>query len=429
MSQHSNELRDKRRRLVEEARGINNKALEEKRDLTQEEENRYNAAMKEVGELKDQIDAMETRENELAELDSQMNALERRATAPAAGDGTAVVDPAQEEQRLVQLYTGIEQRAAQIEAEMRAFNDYLRTGHVPQEMRTLQAGVDTLGGYLVTPQMFMAELIKELDSKVFVRTAARTFQVTSAESLGAPSLDTDLTDAEWTTELQTSAAEDLGFGKRELRPHPLTKAVKVSHKLLRVAALDPEALVRERLAYKFGTAMENGYLNGHGAGRPLGVFIASADGINTDRDVPTGAATSIKADSLRDMKYKVKAEYFRRSRWCFHRDALAAISKLKSVDAQYLWSPGLRANDEDTILGRPIDESDFAPNTFTDQLYIGLLGDWQAGYWIADALTLQVQRLVELYAATNEIGYIGRAESDGMPVLSEAFARLKMGTS
>ena len=46
-------------------------------------------------------------------------------------------------------------------------------------------------------------------------------------------------------------------------------------------------------------------------------------------------------------------------------------------------------------------------------------------YHIVDALNMQVQRLTELYAESNQTGYIGRAEVDGMPVLEEAFARLK----
>jgi hypothetical protein len=41
-------------------------------------------------------------------------------------------------------------------------------------------------------------------------------------------------------------------------------------------------------------------------------------------------------------------------------------------------------------------------------------------------LSLQFQRLIELYAATNQVGYIGRLESDGMPLLEEAFARVKL---
>ena len=38
---------------------------------------------------------------------------------------------------------------------------------------------------------------------------------------------------------------------------------------------------------------------------------------------------------------------------------------------------------------------------------------------------MELQRLAELYAETNQIGFIGRQEVDGMPVLEEAFARLK----
>jgi HK97 family phage major capsid protein len=57
--------------------------------------------------------------------------------------------------------------------------------------------------------------------------------------------------------------------------------------------------------------------------------------------------------------------------------------------------------------------------------YVGILGDFSY-YWIADALDMQVQRLVELYAATNQVGFIARREVDGMPVLEEAFVRVKL---
>jgi hypothetical protein len=42
-------------------------------------------------------------------------------------------------------------------------------------------------------------------------------------------------------------------------------------------------------------------------------------------------------------------------------------------------------------------------------------------------MVLTVQRLTELYAETNQVGLIGRMEADGMPVLEEAFARVKLG--
>jgi len=73
----------------------------------------------------------------------------------------------------------------------------------------------------------------------------------------------------------------------------------------------------------------------------------------------------------------------------------------------------------------PISMSEYAPSTLTTGLYVGILGDF-SNYWIADALDMQVQRLVELYAEANQVGFIGRLETDGMPVLEEAFSRVKL---
>lgn len=79
----------------------------------------------------------------------------------------------------------------------------------------------------------------------------------------------------------------------------------------------------------------------------------------------------------------------------------------------------------DTLLGLPMTISEWAPNTFSTGQYVGLLGDFRR-YWIADALSMQVQRLNELYAETNQVGFIGRLETDGAPVLEEAFVRVKL---
>ena len=95
----------------------------------------------------------------------------------------------------------------------------------------------------------------------------------------------------------------------------------------------------------------------------------------------------------------------------------------EAVNGQYLWQPGLREGNPDILLGMPVDESEKVPNTFTTQLYVGILAQWRY-YYIADALDMEIQTLDQLYAETNEIGYIGRLKNDGMPVLEEAFVRL-----
>ena len=69
--------------------------------------------------------------------------------------------------------------------------------------------------------------------------------------------------------------------------------------------------------------------------------------------------------------------------------------------------------------------SEFTPNTFTSGLYVGSLADF-SHYWIADAMDLQIKRLDELYARTDQVGFIGRPSVDGMPVLEEAFVRVTL---
>ena len=114
-----------------------------------------------------------------------------------------------------------------------------------------------------------------------------------------------------------------------------------------------------------------------------------------------------------------------RAAWIFHRDGVKQLAKEKDGEGRYIWEASVRAGEPDRLLQFPFYASENAPNTFTTGLYVGILGDF-SHYWIADALDFEVQRLVELYAANNQIGFIGRAEIDGMPVLAEAFVRVKL---
>ena len=214
--------------------------------------------------------------------------------------------------------------------------------------------------------------------------------------------------------------------KRTWKPNPIAKRVLISNKLLRTSPIDVEAYMRDRLAYKFGITQEKAFLTGDGVAKPLGVFTASADGISTARDVSTGnSTTAIGADGLIEAKYKIKGAYWSKLNWVFHRDALKQISKLKDGEGTYIWRLALTASEPDTLLGSPVRMSEYAPNTFTTGLYVGIVGDFSK-YYIADALDMQLQRLTELYAESNKIGLIGRMETDGLPVLEEAFARVTL---
>jgi HK97 family phage major capsid protein len=220
----------------------------------------------------------------------------------------------------------------------------------------------------------------------------------------------------------------MALGKRELRPHPLAKLIKVSRTLLRKATIGPEGLIRQRFGYKFGVVEETAFMTGSGQNQPLGLFTASANGVDTSRDVSTGnTTTAIASDNLLEVKYSLKIQHQtdEKTRWVFHRSAVKAIQQLKDGMGRYLWQTSIQEGKPDRLLDIPVVMSEYAPNTFTTGLYVGGLFNFRY-YHIADALDMEMQRLDELYANTNQVGFIARKETDGMPVLAEAFARVKL---
>ena len=391
------EMMEARATMVAEARKLLDTAEAEKRELSAEERAQYDKTFDEARKLGDKIQ----REQELRE--------EERRLAEAGRMEPEGKKENPEERKL------------------KAFRNFLVNGNAA-EYRALANDSDASGGYLHAAEQFVARLIKGLDNQVFVRKYATILPVTGSDTLGVPTLTADPADPTWTTEIAAPSEDStMAFGRRSLQPEQLSKLIKISMKLLRTSALPIENLVADRLAYKFAIAQENGFLNGSGEGQPLGIFTADANGINTDRDVSTGNTdTAVTADGLTEAKYALKAQYRGSARWIFHRDGVKKISKLKDGEGQYLWRPGITVGEPDILMGLPVDESEYVPTTWTTGLYVGALCNW-SNYWIAELQGVELQRLVELYAGTSQIGFIGRMYADGAPVLAESFVRVKLG--
>ncbi len=438
------ELRERRNRIATTARAIITAAeADGNRALTEEEQRNFDTAITDQDALRVQIE----REERLAQVEGELatsrgtnlgaDAENRNGGrgAPAGGRGSEVRSIGEGRYR-VQLdelesadRTVLEHRSA---TEYRdAFNGYVRRG----ERRALDASSSGAnGGYIITPVQVAQGILQRLDDLVFIRQLATVFPLPSATSLGRVSLVTDVADADWTSELAVGSQEEsAAFGKRELTPHPLAKFAKVSNKLARVSTIDIIGFLLDRLSYKFSLTEEKAFLTGDGVQKPIGIFTPSNDGVPTSRDVSTGnTATSITFEGLISAKYSLKSGYLRNARWLFGRSAITQIAKLRDDSGagvgtgQFLWQPSQQLGEPDRIHGLPVLMSEYTPAVFTTGKYVGAIADFSF-YHIADALDMQVQRLNELFALTNQTGMIMRKETDGMPVLAEAFTRVKLG--
>lgn len=422
-----NELREKREKIVTDQRALLDLAESEKRGMSADENTNYENMEAEYNNLDEQIVKMEADEAQAiadavkfeqrkADAEKRLHTMKASAAGPIKPE-TGNMDTAPESGR-------------DSEEHMRAFNSYLTHGlnAMPkEELRALQADSDLKGGFLVAPAKFMNDVIKDLDDLLFVRRFATVHSLTDAGSLTVPVLDPRLSDSDWTAELGTGDEDTtLAFKQRMLTPHPMAKRIKVSKTLVRLGSVSVDAIVRGEMAYKIALTEEKAFLTGDGVNKPLGVMTASNDGVSTNRDVSAGNTNNaIKGDGLINCLMSMEAQYRGNVRWLFHRDALKMIRKLKDGNGEYLWNSGIATHRPATILDKPYDESEHMPNTFSSGNYVGLLADWSR-YWIVDMLGMTIEVLVELFALTNQIGYISRRETDAAPVHEKGFARVTL---
>lgn len=294
-----------------------------------------------------------------------------------------------------------------------------------EEHKALATAPGAAGGFLVG-DTYTGRFIEGLGEVVAMRQIATVLPPIAGGGSVTPSEDSQLTDAEWTGEVGTGSEDTVEpFGDRTLTPHPLAKRIKISRTILRASnLLKVEAYVLNRMAKKHAVPEENAFINGSGAQQPLGLLNA---GITT---VSTAASNTLAADDLINWAYSLAAGYGRTAKILCNNSLLRKIRLMKGSDNNYLWQPGLAAGSPSKILDWEYVVSDKYPTGLTADAYadneiVATIGDFSY-YWIQDSLNFSIQRLDELYAETNQVGFIGRKETDGMPVLAEAFVNLKI---
>lgn len=302
-------------------------------------------------------------------------------------------------------------------------------------MTTIQTGDDVRAGYFVIPEQMTAEILKNVDDDVFIQQWARVTYLRKARSAGMRRRTAKANSFNWGAELSDATdnlENTLAYGKRVLMPHYLTGAFRISRDLLEMSEINIEQEVISEMMIDLREFLEVAYFLGSGVQRPLGLLVASADGISTGRDISFGTtATTYGFNTLIKAKYTMKDKYLRNGAFLvMHPDRVADLAMLRDDSGAtvntgtYLWVPSRTAGEPDVACGIPIRQSYFMPNATGSGSYFGLLGDFSY-YRIVIGMELEMQLLKEMRARTNENEYLFRMKVDAAPVLEEAFLRLK----
>ena len=282
----------------------------------------------------------------------------------------------------------------------------------PDIQDALQVGTDSEGGYLV-PDEFEKTLIESLEEENIFRKLATVIKTSSGDrkipvvaSKGS---------ASWVDEEGLIPESDDSFGQVSIGAYKLGTLIKVSNELLNDSVFNLEAYISKEFGRRCGAKEEDAFFNGNGTGKPTGILDAT---YGAETGVIADAVDKITADEITDLFYSLKAPYRKRAVWVLNDSTVKAIRKLKDGNGNYLWQPALTEGTPDTILGRPVYTSAYMPSIAAGARTV-IFGDLSY-YWVADRQGRTFKKLSELYATTDQTGFMATQRVDGKLILREA---------
>ncbi len=300
-------------------------------------------------------------------------------------------------------------------AQRAAFFDHARFGleRMQQERKNVLTVSDDTGGGYLAPSEYVMEILKaEIEYSPF-RSVVRT-RTTSAKSVQLPKR-TGVFAARWTGEIeQRSETVGLAYGLEDVPVHELTAEVYVSAANLEDSAFDIEAELTAEFGEQFGVAEGMAMVSGAGTKKPEGMLIAVGT-VGTK----SGDATNITADGIINLKYGIKTAYARRGLFAMNRTSLAAVRKLKDLQNNYIWQPGLAQGRPNSIDGDPYIEAPDMPDIAAGSKPI-LFGDLMRAYTLVDRISMAVVRDGLTRASFGQVKFVARRRVGGQVVLPEA---------
>lgn len=388
MPYETKELRERRFKLVQDANALLTKANAEKRQMSKEESEKFDAMHNDADALRVEIERMERANKAEADLQARTEPAVGRQDQRAAGDGDSRT---------------AEQRAAQDKAgEWDRFRRYLMGDN-----RALSSSNDALGGVMVPTSVAnqVFEVQKTMGGMAAVSTVIRT---SSGETITYPVWDDTGNLAQIEGESDALASNvDPGTGEVEIPVYKFSSnIIKVPFELLQDAQSNLEQLLTRSIAVRIARKTNAYWTTGDGTGEPNGVITAATVG-------KTVAATNaITAAELISFMHSVDPIYRSRGAWMMSDTVLATIRSLTDSYGQLMWQISLRENAPDTLLGKPVVINNDMAGTLQASALPIAFGDWSS-YYIRIAGDLRVRRLNELYAENDQVGFVALGRYGG----------------
>jgi HK97 family phage major capsid protein len=314
-----------RQRAWEEAKALLDTAETENRDLSGEEQEKYDRISADLQERASIIAKMRADEEREAKFAVAASAIETQVRME-----TALRNP--DEDKVRALVNG-DIRSAVFER---------------RDVTTASTGAPV-------PTSFYDQIIKHMVVAGPMLETSTMIRTTGGEKLQIPRTNAYST-ATLTAEGSAFSESDPTFQAfLELDAYKYGFLVQVAREMVEDSGVDLLGFLAEQSGIAIGVAVNTALTTGSGSSAPTGIVTAAGTGV-TGSTAVSGAFT---ADNLIDLSYSVNSAYRRMpgTGWAMQGATIAAVRKLKDTYGQYLFQPSLQAGQPDQLLGYPIYEN------------------------------------------------------------------------
>lgn len=397
---NAKQMREKRGALVEQMQGMVAAAKAEGRNLSNEENEKFDAISNEVDELRSAAARIERSE----ELKKEMAAkAEVRDNAPAAKVEARDAFNAY----LRKGMNGINSAEARALAELRGSDTQITTN-------------DGLGGFLVPENWSDFVSATEL-FKSDIEQVATVIRTANGQHFNLPANDDTAVVAAILGEGTAESVSDMTFTNVKFEPFTYSsKIVKVSNQLISDNAFDLGSFVGGQLANRLKRGINAHLTTGDASSKPQGIVTGSTLGKTA------ASATAVTVSEVMDLFYSVDASY---------RNAPGAAFMMNSATAKAVrvlgfgssndfpaYVPGMTVGEPDMLFGKPVYINEDMDGIATGNKSI-IFGDLKQ-YYVHEAGGVQLLRLAERFADALSTGYIAYRRVDGNVLQGSAIKHL-----
>jgi HK97 family phage major capsid protein len=400
-------LRDRRANVWEQAKALADRAAEENRNFSAEEQGQWDALNEEMDSLDKRIKSALDQETRAKEADKAFEALTAK---PAAAGKPGQPEP---------------QAQVDLRAFMRGdvgaprYYDVRASGPMP-EFRTLSKLTTGAGGNIVPTDFYSRLMAHLIEVSAILQAGATVLSTSSGEVLQVPKT-TGHSTARLTAEAGALTASDPAFGQASLGAYKYGVLIQVSRELIDDSGVDLEGYLAMQAGRALGNALGADLVTGDGSSKPTGILNNTTLGVTGPSGVSGGlGATSGTlnqgADLLFDLFYSVIAPYRASgaAAWLVRDATMAVVRKLKDTTGQYIYQPSLVAGTPDVLIGKPIYTDPFVPAIATGAKSI-IFGD-MSQYFVRLAGGVRFERSDEYAFNTDLVTFRALLRGDGVLV-------------